>query len=249
MTVMRHHHHRSRRGRAYRTVLGAAGILLFLFLPHAPVSPAADAGAAVPDVFNPGAARHPRAGEWLEYRVAYPADPLENSLDPNPAVPPSATASGQEGSDTEVAGIHPMSAPPAAWRVLPLRLEILAVEEGGCRVATTFAGVTREVFMPLTVTGDGAEFHYNAPQPQDGTGTHRVSGTDYPVAVTRRHGDGYGFVRLSNPDLPFGIARFATADVDLILIGAGEGHPPAFPLPDDDAANPPPGMLYHDPAD
>ncbi|MCC8189300.1 MAG: hypothetical protein LIP77_01515, partial [Planctomycetes bacterium] len=52
------------------------------------------------------------------------------------------------------------------------------------------------------------------------------------------------YVRLASPALPYGIARFATEDVDVILVALGDGPPPAeFPLPLAAPPQPPPGRL------
>ena len=191
----------------------------------------------VPDLFDPAAARRPAAGDWLEYRISYPADPLERRL---------AAKEGENGAgqDDDPFAITPEFEPPQAWHSYPLRLEIATIDADVCRAVMTFAGLKREVDLPLSAGERDSEFRYPAPQAEDGRSTHRIGDDVYEVSETRRHGGRYGYVRLSNSGLPFGLARFATPDVDIALVGMGNGTPPDFPLPV--VIVPPPGELYRE---
>lgn len=219
--------------------------LVFLLVLAAPAA-AGDPGESVPDIFDPAAGRRPAVGEWLEYLVAYPADPLENRLGPHPLPPP---AGKKPPPKTRVVGPgliidEPVFEPGGAWRALPLRLIVREREENGYRVTMTFAGTARDLFLPATRPEKPAEFRYEPPQPEPGNARHRVGDNDFEVRVTERRGRRSGFIRYFHPDLPFGIARFATADLDLILVATGTGEPPPFPAALAEAPNPAPGALY-----
>ncbi|MCC8179990.1 MAG: hypothetical protein LIP23_03640, partial [Planctomycetes bacterium] len=43
---------------------------------------------SLPALAASGLGRLPRPGEWLEFTICYPLDPLENSLSPEPQPPP-----------------------------------------------------------------------------------------------------------------------------------------------------------------
>lgn len=215
---------------------------------------AGDPGAAPPalalgDAFDPAAVRRPKAGEWLEYLVAIHADPLENNLSAPPAPAPAAPPLPNRPEAESYGREHPYLAafnPPTVWKVLPLRLEIREVSGDSCRVAMTFGDEVRTLTLPLAVDPAGAAFRYDPPQPLDRKSVHQVNGRRLEVDLIRREGRNYGFARLSSAELPFGLARFATADVDVILIGTGTGTPPAFPLAAQGAVDPPPGAFYTD---
>lgn len=198
------------------------------------------AAAAEPFPFDPAAGRTPNPGEWLEYVVAYPVDPLENSLAPNPL-----PGIAEDGGTAAPAPLpRPSFEPGEAWRTVPVRLEVLSVANGVMRVRVRMSDRGGEIDIPLT-SGVPADFHYEDPQPAPEQATQRVDGRAYEVTTLRRNGDGYGFARMNAPEFPFGLGRFATRDVDLILVGMGEGNPPAFPLPPDEIS-PPPGMFYRE---
>lgn len=225
-------------------------LLLFptlLFAISLPLS-AVDSGIGVTDVFDPASGRRPIVGEWVEYLVCHPVDPLENSLSPNPiAPPPESDANAAEPLVIDGNVIFPpIAEPPVSWRALPLRLVFVGREEDGYRVAMTFAGETGEYLLPARprAAGSGQEFRYKTPQSDPGVARHLVGDLEYEVTVTERRGDTHGFVRYFHRDLPFGIARFATADVDIILVGMGESTPPAFPLALPAPPRPSPGALY-----
>lgn len=202
----------------------------------------------VPDSFNPSAGRMLQVGEWVEYLVAFPIDPLENSLAPNPVPPPVSEAVEPDPGLPTVGEFpfQPVFDPPEAWLALPLRLEVIRVDEEGLQVRLTFEGMGRNVFLPLRKPDWGPPFRYEAPQPEDTAAVHVIAGVEYRVTVTRRRDPRGGYVRLGSPDLPFGLARFATENVDIALVGMGEGQPPAFPLAGTGDMSPPPGVLYKD---
>lgn len=222
---------------------------------------ALDAILTVPDPFVPGSGRRPNPGEWLEYRVAFLVDPLEDDLAASikkkadsgeRADGSSASESREQAPDSEMdydflANRRWQSAfePPRIWRSLPLRLEVLRTEKEFTRVRMTFAGTAGEFNLPFSSQSGEFEFEYPYPQPQGAKVSHRLGNVTLEAEQTSRFGNGYGFVRLTNPDAPFGLLRFATPDVDLILVGFGDGIPPAFPLSSGDLADPPPGRLYY----
>ena len=228
-----------------RKVLVATVFLLTLRLG------AGETAGFVPDVFDPASARKPRIGEWLEYLVAYPVDPMENTLRSDPVPAGSGDIPAPENGMTNGDGttlITPQFDSPVAWRVLPLRLEILYPLDDGYRARMTFEGKTNEVVLPGPSRTDSPPFDYDAPQPPDEKIRHRVGDTALDVEVTKRFGNGYGFIRYANADLPFGLARFATENVDVILVGMGDGPPPrTFPLPLRIPPDPAPGKLYRKP--
>lgn len=211
--------------------------------------PSSIAGPAFDDVFDFSQAIKPRPGDWLEYHIAFPVDPLENSLSPNPAPTPGVAAApaapppaSGEADDSLPPAVQPAFDLAPAWRTVPLRLEIREVDDSGCNAELTFGGET--VSLRLPASGDAAEgsFHYG-----DGAETERqtrIGGATYTVREIRRTGSGYGFVRWFSREIPFGTVRFATEDADLRLVGFGRGVPPDFPLRPADEASPAPGILY-----
>lgn len=227
--------------------IGAWCLLALAFLSIRVDAFAADPGSGLEAAFGSGSSRKPSPGEWLEYLVAYPADPLENELrpDPAPALPANADdADNFVALDDETFIVKPSFEPAAAWRALPLRLEIIRPDNDGLRARMTFEGESREVLLPFTAPKIASEFHYEEPQPATERAVHRIGDRVYEVEATRRPAEQYGFVRYEHAELPFGLARFATESVDLILVGMGSGPPPPFPLRLREPVQPPPGRLF-----
>ena len=215
--------------------------------------PESTAGPDLADVFDFSQSPRPRPGDWLEYHLAFPVDPLENSLRTDPApipgidVSPSAPADATNADDGAVdfnslALLQPLFEPPAAWRTVPVRLEIREVDDEGCNAEITFANGTRPIRLSASGRGAQAEFHYDAGAEADKQ--IRVGGNDYTVHEVRRTGSGYGFVRWFSPEIPFGTVRFATEHIDVQLVGVGRGTPPDFPLRPAAAIAPALGILY-----
>lgn len=231
-----------------KRLCAAIAAMLFVSLTAGAAVPAAE---LVPDLFDPGRARRPYIGEWLEYVVCYPVDPLENSLSPNPLSPPgkaAGVAGGASGGGVGDFVFEPRFEPPAAWRRVPLRLEIVQVGEEGFRALLRFGGLRREVSLPLRAYDEGeAEFVYEAPQPEDVRRAVIVGDEEFVCTLTRRRAGGYGFARLSHSDLPFGLARFATRYVDVILVDRGVGLPPDFPSRLGRGVDPEPGLFFEEP--
>lgn len=196
--------------------------------------------------FAAARARKPVPGEWIEYRVGFPVDPLENSLRPDPAVLPGVGTSGSAVEMLDGYEIYkPAFEPEVSWRVLPLRLEIRQVTPDGCNAILTFEGSSHQFFLPMESDEAEGELYYDAPKEGDDRSIFvKMGGEEYEVEVIRRSGDGYGFVRYFSPEVPFGVFRFATGDVDLVMVGCGRGRPPAFPLAGDIPIDPPLGRLF-----
>lgn len=214
---------------------------------------AADAPNADADInplpanfFDAARAPKPVPGEWIEYRVGFPVDPLENSLRPDPALLPGVSASPEVAELLDGYTLYkPSFEPAASWRVLPLRIEIRQVTQDGCNVFLTFAGTSHQFFLPSNRGGAEGEVYYDKPNEGDDKRIFvKMGGEEYEVEMIRRMGDGYGFVRYFSPELPFGVFRFATGDVDLVMVGHGRGRPPQFPLAVDTPIEPPLGRLY-----
>ncbi|MCL2000021.1 MAG: hypothetical protein FWG74_01185 [Planctomycetes bacterium] len=192
------------------------------------------------DAFDSASSRRPKPGEWLEYLVAFPVDPLENHLSPNPAPLAPADSRGEKLNPRYLTSFNL----PQAWRVLPLRLVIRRVDTDFCQAVMTFAGETHNATLPFFRERPASVFRYPVPQPANQKRLHQLNGRPIEVEMSSRRGAGYGFVRLSSPEVPFGLVRFATENLDLILIGLGDSPEPEFPLPDAESIEPPPGMLY-----
>lgn len=195
------------------------------------------------DLFDVSAARRPRPGEWLEYLVSYPVDPLENRLDPNPVPPP--------GADAGFAVVpefftRPDFEPAVAWRGLPLRLVVLGSDDEAVRARLYFGDRQQDIALPLRSSGPKAGFIYDFPAPDPEWRQFRLNNLYYEVRFERRRAGDSGFARLTSPELPFGLARFATPDVDVVLVGMGEGEAPEFPLAAADPVEPPLGLFYVD---
>lgn len=196
---------------------------------------AADGAAFLAGAPAGGEARPPQAGEWLDYVVAYRVDPLEHRLrqersgnrDPDPI-------------DAADGAFSPFDVPPV-WRATPLRLVVESVEETGCRATLIHGGVGREVFLPFAAAMP--EYRYDEPPPPAVRGRHRLGGVELPVDIVSRAGPNGGFVRYSSSEVPFGVARFASWDVDVILVEFGTGRPPERHSPFSGIV-PPPGELY-----
>jgi hypothetical protein len=189
-------------------------------------------------------ARPVRAGEWVEYLISFPTDPLEDSLRP---APPAANDGAWRGPDEDsffFPDIEPLFEPEITWRSLPLRLEIRAVEPNGCAVTMSFGPRREEVFLPLEQQF-GVPLYYNEPQPATVMDQYVVGDLVFSVETVQRNAPGIGFIRIGSPDLPFGLARFATENVDIALIGMGDsGDMPPFPLENPAGLSPAPGALY-----
>lgn len=209
----------------------------------------ADLSGAVADVFAAAQAPQPKPGEWLEYRVAFPVDPLEHSLSPNRGeVAPTGRAPMRiTGGDAgELVFFVPHFEPERVWRVVPLRLEIREVEADGCNVVMTFAGRSHELFMKKNVDGgDGPDFYYDREESADARAEVRIGEHAYEVEEARRISERYGLVRWTSGEVPFGVVRFATPDIDMALVGMGIGRAPEFPLELRSEIEPPLGLLYY----
>lgn len=193
-------------------------------------------------------ARPPRPGEWMEYRIAFPVDPLENSLRPDPAPLPQLDIDG-DGIEvvTGLEGeqyIKPSFDQQIAWRVLPLRLEVTAADSLGFVAVLRFEKAAKTVRFPIRQGNAKAHFFYDGPQPDDEEVSVLLDSGQYNAVATSRVSENYGFVRWAGDDAPFGLFRFATGDVDLILVGMGSGPAPEFPLAVEAPISPPPGLLY-----
>ncbi len=206
----------------------------------------ADAPALL-DFFDASRAPKPLPGQWIEYRLGFPVDPLESSLRPDPEL---ASSVGDPKETVDVGDGHEMYKPSfdpgVAWRVLPLRIEVRQVTPEGCTVLFTFDGDGHQLFLPVENGEERKELRYDAPKAGvDRSFFIKMGSGEYEVEMIRRTGNGYGFVRYFCPDVPFGVFRFATRDVDLVLVGFGQGRPPEFPIPVDPPIQPPVGQLYH----
>lgn len=191
------------------------------------------AGPDLADVFDFSRAARPKPGDWLEYLIAFPVDPLESSLEQKAAdtAPNSAaSAADSEPLDYEALAmqLRPEFDPPAAWRSVPVRIVIREVFPDGCNADIRFADGSSSVRLSA---GDGAraQFHYDAGGESERGA--RVGDREYTVREQRRSGAEYGFVRWFSEEIPFGIVRFATESVDIQLVAAGRGAPPdEFPV-------------------
>lgn len=193
-------------------------------------------------------ARAPRVGEWMEYRIAFPVDPLENSLRADPAPQPQVGDGRLTGEDVvEVDGeyyIRPTFEPGTAWRTLPLRLEIESVDALGFEAFLTFESKRGKYHFPIEGGLPGGEFVYDPQKDMERHVAVSLNGTEYEATATIRHGENFGFARMAGEDAPFGLFRFATAHVDLVLVGMGADEPPPFPLNLEEAITPPIGLFY-----
>lgn len=193
-------------------------------------------------------AKPPAPGQWIEYRLAFPVDPLENSLRPDPLPQPHVGAGGiPPGGAVEVDGefyIRPSFEPATAWQVLPLRLEIQTVDSLGFTAVLLFEDGRQPLHFPIE-TGDArGEFHYDADREQNRAVTVRLDNGEYQALATVRRAGEYGYARIAGDDAPFGLFRFANENVDLVLVGMGTGTPPPFPLNPTEPVTPPPGLFY-----
>lgn len=193
-------------------------------------------------------ARPPRPGEWMEYRIAFPVDPLENSLRSDSAPFPQLNVDDKgfevvTGLDGEQY-IKPSFTQQTAWRVLPLRLEVTAADPLGFVAVLRFEKANKIARFPISRGQAKANFFFDGPQPKDEKISVILDSGQYNALSISRIGENYGFVRWAGEDAPFGLFRFASENVDLVLVGMGAGPAPEFPLPVQTSISPPPGMLY-----
>jgi hypothetical protein len=214
--------------------------------------PESVAGAEFADIFDFSQATKPRPGDWLEYLIAFPADPLESSLasslaDNAAGAPPGnspadSLPADSPGGSGSAAPFQLLLDPPVQWRIMPVRLHIREVDDAGCNAEITFADGVWPVRLDAAPQEARAAFHYD-----EGGETERrvrVGGNEYAVTEVRRGGSGYGFVRWFSTEIPFGMVRFATEQVDLQLVGLGRGAPPDFPIRLESGIAPALGGLY-----
>ena len=196
-----------------------------------------EAAPAIASLIGTGLGRAPEPGEWLEYQLCYQADPLEASLSPRPRTDPEGAAPPPAGDGLPaqtVGETDPAFTPPPVWHCLPLRLEIQKMEEGGCRAILLFAGHRRDMLVPLPKP-DGDAAIASAVDPSDPEtrvelGTQRVGDASLDVEIMRGHDAGGWFARYVNYDVPFGLVRFASENLDCVLVGMGKTAPPEFPV-------------------
>lgn len=230
-----------------------AAIVFALWYCCASLAAATAADVDVASLTSSGLGRQPVVGEWLEYVIAFPVDPLENSLRPAPLPPPPSPldtepadpvdpAAAAAATDAQPAGRFSLAPPefeaPVAWRVLPLRITIAGRTDSGFHAVVNLDGASRPVVLPAASPV--------APSPgaaPDGTATQKIGDLFYDVQVFRDPDPETGFIRHVNAHLPFGLARFATPYVDVILVDMGSGDEPPFPSARADAS-PPPGALW-----
>ena len=105
----------------------------------------------------------PRAGEWFEYIVAFPLDPLEHAIrqsinskpslqgkDGIPSDPPSSPDEAITKEPYVPPPPDPEFDPQLIWMTMPLRLEILQTSDTGCQAMMTYAGLRHEVHIPFS---------------------------------------------------------------------------------------------------
>ncbi len=247
----------------------AAVVLFFVcFTAMAAESPAVPVGELPFSAIR--GARLPKVGEWLEYVIAYPLDPLEKSIrdlvdpDESPANAPEPLAGGENIPLSEVYVIdrEPVFEAPTDWYSMRLRLEVTSVDGLNCHAIMRYENRRDEVVIPLTgdssivkdtaqespeedtVSGDdpvdpsqldelfsGIEEERLAPSVREFS-NHWVGNRSISVEIERGGDVRAAFVRLSSRDVPFGLVRFATDDVDFVLVDYGVGIAPDFPLPE-----------------
>lgn len=179
----------------------------------------------------------PVPGQWMEYRIAWPADPLEDQLS-RPQLPPA-------DPEAEPAPIVPVFEPPPVWQVMPLRLEI--TDRTADQLVARMRVDTRTYTVTLPLAGAPADEAFARDAKQEGQteeGAFALGDTLY-ASRTVRTGTHYGsIVRVLCPDVPFGLARVASADVDLVLTAFGmAADAPPFPI-NAPQPQPPFGGLY-----
>lgn len=254
-----------------------AALLLFLipFMAIAGERPALGTGELPFSAIR--GARLPKAGEWLEYVIAFPVDPLEKSIRDfiEPTAPsnnaPSAPEPLASGENTPLSQIYvidrePVFEAPADWHSMRLRLEITSVDQDGCHAIMRYENRQDVVVIPFDVdpTGEKPIIDETEEPPADEDdvrgdapvdpaqldelfsgiideeerpeasvrefSSHWVGNRSISVEIERGGDMLEAFVRLSSRDVPFGVVRFATTDVDFVLVDHGVGIAPDFPL-------------------
>ncbi|MCC8179989.1 MAG: hypothetical protein LIP23_03635, partial [Planctomycetes bacterium] len=137
--------------------------------------------------------------------------------------------------------VQPQFDAPVAWSCSPLRISIRQAVEGGFEATLHIDDTVHQVFLPMppvqpsqadTPAGaDGNEAEQSVPpQPGQPARSQRIGEEMLAVEVEESDDAGGRYVRYLNPELPFGLARFASPDVEVILVGAGSPPEPDFPL-------------------
>lgn len=216
------------------------------------------------------ATKIPAVGDWLEYRLAFPRDPLESTIrrsletrkiDIDALPPAEAPPSGDPEAFREIGELdEDPAAPPSGnlfsprfqperrWNAMPLRIEVREVRPDGLDVILTLPGYAHDAFIPLAgpplpgVSDSDAGAAPSRPHRQPGL-AHMLGKREYPVAMEWVDDPDKGFARLVSPELPFGLARFASPHCDLVLVEMGGFPAPPFPIPDP-RIEPPPGKLF-----
>jgi len=191
-----------------------------------------------------GAARRgpePAAGQWAEYRLALPLDPLEARL-----AREAAQAAGNAGAASAPAApppgppdIHPPDRLPEPWGVTALRLRVVEPRDGAWEVELrTEAGSYRSLWAWPPAAEDGAAMPGGAPPsfPR----TVAVDGaplavTAIPLGLPLAEGEDGPDPSLAgecwtSPEVPFGLVRYRTPEMDLVLVGFGRHDATRFPM-------------------
>ncbi|MCC8164575.1 MAG: hypothetical protein LIQ31_00135 [Planctomycetes bacterium] len=206
------------------------------------------ADAVLGGLFDPAGAVEPRPGDWFDYLVAYPVDPLENSLRPEPLSAPLSDRTptlDDLPADEEYYFFVPNFEAETAWKSVPLRLELREIDADGINAIVTFAGKSYPTrLLKPDPESERPDFPFDPPQPEPERLDVTVGAATVTVDAVHRVHDEYGFVRWTSPDVPFGLVRFAGENVDIILIDYGRGAAPDFPQTPRAAPSPPLGALY-----
>jgi len=182
-----------------------------------------------------------KEGDWLEWRLTAPADPLEARL---------ADEAEAKGRDRAVPASTPSRpATPAApvtelpkrWQTGSYRLEVASVTEDGPVLGIRLlSGVAVIGAYPARVKGLLSPLMRRQPEDEEitvGSAVLSLNGAPLTVRTERwATAPGVEWERWTSETVPGGLVRMAGPNADLVLVGWGNGEEPAFPL---DAPTPP----------
>lgn len=175
----------------------------------------------------------PQPGDWVEYRVAIPADPLEAELINSPeryisesreATLPFANTSSPPTPDL-----------PRRWRQSVFRIEVAVSSPGKCEGVMTTGKNTYKVDIPLGWLSPRTTESGDSQSPEEvkietSEVEHMVDGAKITVKTETYNHPITGFTRWTNASVPFGLVRLSTAYLDIVLVGSGNGAQPPFPI-------------------
>ena len=175
-----------------------------------------------------------KTGDWLEWRLTVPGDPLEARL---------ASEAETKEKDAAVPASTSSAAPaaelPGRWKTIPFRWK---VTETGLSLQRRMGDAEQRSMgdFSFSISRNGISVAPPVGEKTDvaiGSAVLTVNGAPLEVRTERwSTAPGVEWERWTSETVPGGLVRMAGPNADLVLVGWGNGEEPAFPL---DAPTPP----------